>query len=131
MFFRRLPSAGVLQFGMFAIQQAVTSTTLVGKKAVTTTATKWGFYDAPLNLQATTTEMVPLLNIPMQFRIESGPAVKLSKNGNTLFAQSAALADVTFNWIGGWPITVGGGVINCSAISGVMPAVYLNLTHQF
>jgi hypothetical protein len=89
------------------------------------------FYDATLNLSISTVEKIPVLNIPVTLKIESGPAFRLSRGGNMLLEQSAAFGDVTLDWINKWPVTIGGGLIHCSAFSGALPMAHLNVTHTF
>lgn len=114
-------------FGLFAIQNDSSSTV----NGVTKTKTQWGFYDATINLSVSTVEQIPILKIPITLKIESGPAVRLSRGGGTLLEQSAAFGDVTFDQIKNWPITVGAGIVDCSAFANVMPMLHLNISHQF
>lgn len=113
-------------FGVYALQIAQPS---VAHQATTY---KWNFLDATLNVQISKVENLPLLNIPVTFRVGSGPAVNLS-SGNLLLEQSFAVADVSFNLIKGWPIVCGGGVINLTGVnvSPTMFVFYFSLVHTF
>ena len=96
-----------LGFGVFGIQNHVTDAALK-------TTTKLQFYDATLSLSVKQVETIPVLNLPVVFRIETGPALKLSGGSGELMEQSAAMGSVTFDWFKGWPLTISGGVIHCS-----------------
>jgi hypothetical protein len=113
-------------FGVFAIQTKQPT-------ASGGTATHWGFYDATVNLSVSKVETLPIFNIPIEMKIESGPAVRLSSGGNTLMEQTAGFGDITFDPIGGWPLTIGGGIVNAvgSGLRPVMPFLHFNFSHTF
>jgi hypothetical protein len=108
-------------FGVFAVQT---------KNAQN--QTEWSFYDATLNLQIQQIETIPLLNIPITLRIESGPYVQLSKGGNALGAQSAAFGDLTFGSTKWW-ITLGAGVVNITGagLQPILPMAHGTVTFRF
>lgn len=114
-------------FGLFAIQ---TPKKIAG--GYSTTQNEWSFYDATLNLQIQQIETIPLLNIPITLRLESGPYVQLSRGGNTLGAQSAAFGDLTFGSPRLW-FTFGGGVVNISGagLQPVLPMAHATFTFRF
>jgi hypothetical protein len=114
-------------FGVFAIQNNET-------QADGTSKTKWGFYDATLSLSVQQVETIPVIKLPLTLRIESGPAVKIQSGGTgggALLEQSAAFGTVTFSPIKNWPITIGGGVIHCSAFANVMEMALVNVSQKF
>ena len=94
--------------------------------------TQWSFYDATLNLQVSQVETIPVINIPITLRIESGPYVQLSRGGNTLGAQNAAFGDLTFGNPKFW-VTLGGGVVNITGagLQPILPMAHLTGTLTF
>jgi hypothetical protein len=101
-------------FGFFAMQKTVlTPVTYKHKPQMVPLNSGWNFYDATLSLSVSQVEMIPVLNIPLTLRLETGPAMRLS-NPITVLEQSALYATIELDWFKGWPIRLGGGVIHCS-----------------
>ena len=93
------------------------------------------FYDATVNLSLSTTEIIPVLNIPVLLRIFSGPFASL--NGGVLIGeQSGTTGDVNIQVGKDKYIDLGGGVVNCAGAAAaklkpVMPMAHLNFTFKF
>ena len=94
--------------------------------------TKWGFYDATINLSASGVWNLPVLNLPLITRVFSGPFVSLD-GGVLIGAQSGACGDLAFDLSKNMNLDFGGGVVNCAgaAATGLKPAMpmaHVNIT---
>jgi hypothetical protein len=112
-------------FGIFGAQERNTVT----KKL------EFGFYDGTLNIGVSTVETIPVVNLPLTLRVESGPAFKFAgEGGGTLLEQSAAYGDFNFHLSKNWSLTFGGGLLHCSDphfVDKAMPMAHGNLNWSF
>lgn len=83
------------------------------------THSELNFYDATLNISLNGTTVIPFLNYPLDYVIESGPATNL-KAPKTIYEQSLVGVEKTWKWGGATPgshayaLTVEAGEGHCS-----------------
>ena len=115
-------------FGVFGIQTDQAQPNGTVKRG-------WEFFDATVNLSYSARETIPLLNLPINMRIFSGPFASL--NGGVLIGeQSGVEGDFTFQVSKtGW-FNAGGGVVNCAGaaakdLKAAMPMAHAGLVWTF
>lgn len=87
-------------------------------------------YDSSFNLSVSTRELIPIVNIPVDLIIGSGPGIRF-QNGTTVIEQSFAFAEFHWRFTSKARLDTGFGVIHLSDKAKALPSVNAALTWRF